>query len=248
MSVLKIPLLLFVTLGIHATMTPPNPPPSQQEQLPARGLERVAPQWLPLILKVGRFGHLFVHASFWSWGLAEIAVLTARRISPSSALSMSILETLDISGGTGSLRMTRIFLLGCLLSLLGASIRLYCYHRLRTLFTFQLSIRQNHQLITTGLYSIVRHPSYTGAVLAGVGIGLCHLAPGSWLVECSGLVSPGEPWAYKIMPIWIVGLSIAVSALVSRIQKEDKMLHERFGKEWEAWVANVRYKIFPGVY
>ncbi|KAJ7766566.1 hypothetical protein DFH07DRAFT_915952 [Mycena maculata] len=247
MSVLKIPFLLSATLGIHITMTPPNPPPSQAEQLSPRGIERLAPLWVPLILKVGRLAHgLFQHAGFWGCGLAEIAVLLAASLS--SPASTTVLKFLDRTGRTTHLKITPIFLLGWALNICGTCIRLYCYRRLRTLFTFQLSIRENHNLITTGLYSIIRHPSYTGGVLAGVGVTLCHLAPGSWLVECSGFVRPGESWVYKVVPIWVVGLSLAFLGLGTRIRKEDQMLRKRFGREWEVWAERVPYKVFPGLF
>ncbi|KAJ6567976.1 hypothetical protein DFH09DRAFT_918322 [Mycena vulgaris] len=238
MAALKISLLLSVALGFHIIMTPPNPPPLKTEQLPPTGLEHLAPKWLPRILKAG----------FWAVFLAEIAVIGARRVSLPSAAATAILGTLDRTGGSARLKITPIFLLGWALNLLGSSLRMYCYRRLRTLFTFELSIRQNHHLITKGVYSIVRHPSYTGFFVAGVGTTLCQLAPGSWVVECSGLVTPGEPWAYKIIPIGVAGLSAAWIGLTTRMRKEDGMLREKFGTEWEAWAANVRYKIFPGVF
>lgn len=190
-------------------------------------------------------------AGFWGCGLAEIAVIAAQSVSGASPYfpaAASILGILDRTGSASHLTITPFFMLGCALNVVGASIRLYCYRQLSRLFTFQLSIRDNHRLITTGVYSIVRHPSYTGAILAGVGVALCHLAPGSWVVECSGLVKPGEPWFYKVVPIWVVGLSIACLGLGSRMRKEDRMLREKFGREWEAWAAQVRYKIFPGVF
>ncbi|KAJ7653526.1 hypothetical protein B0H17DRAFT_1267941, partial [Mycena rosella] len=124
------------------------------------------------------------------------------------------------------------------LNLVGGSIRLYCYRRLRTLFTFELSIRRDHHLITTGVYSVVRHPSYTGAFLAAIGIALCHLTPGTWVTECSEL-PPGA-----VVPIWVVGLSIACAGLDARMRKEDRMLRDRFRTEWDAWAARIRYKIF----
>ncbi|KAJ7495339.1 hypothetical protein FB451DRAFT_365091 [Mycena latifolia] len=240
MSALKIPLLLSVALGIHITMTPPNPPPTETERLPPGGLERLGP-WFPIVVKT----------SFWACFLAEIVVIATQRVSSTSPFFSAAAQTLailDRAGRAQRLIITPVFMLGWALNLLGSSIRLYCYRRLRTLFTFELSIRENHHLITTGLYSIVRHPSYAGAVLAAVGVGLCHLTPGSWMVECSGLVRPDEPWAYKVMPIWVVGLSIASLGLSSRMRKEDQMLQEKFGKEWETWAGRVRYKVIPGVF
>lgn len=64
MLTLKAPLLLAVALGTHLTMTPPNPPPPPAEQLPPRGLERVAVM-VPLLIKVGRRAHLLVHVRFY---------------------------------------------------------------------------------------------------------------------------------------------------------------------------------------
>ncbi|KAJ7720459.1 hypothetical protein DFH07DRAFT_306293 [Mycena maculata] len=106
--------------------------------------------------------------------------------------------------------ITTVLFLGWELKLCGTCILLYCYRCLRTLFTSQLNICPNHGLITTGLYSIVCHPSYTGADLAGVEAALFHLR----LVECSGLVGPAELGMYKVVPIWDVGLSVAFSAPV----------------------------------
>ncbi|KAJ6516944.1 hypothetical protein C8R47DRAFT_1088686 [Mycena vitilis] len=38
--------------------------------------------------------------------------------------------------------------------------RCNCYAALRTLFIFELGIRTDHHLVTSGLYTLVRHPSY----------------------------------------------------------------------------------------
>ncbi|KAJ6616791.1 hypothetical protein B0H10DRAFT_1948810 [Mycena sp. CBHHK59/15] len=154
-------------------------------------------------------------------------------------IATSILGALDRSGSASQIKTSFISLLGWALNLFGSSVRLYCYRRLSNLFTFELSIRKNHELITTGIYSIVRHPSYTGAILSGIGAALCHLTPGSWLMECSGLVAPGEPWTQKIIPIWAVCLSIVFVALGTRMRKEDEMLKKNFGREWENWAAQI---------
>ncbi|KAJ7617163.1 hypothetical protein FB45DRAFT_756850 [Roridomyces roridus] len=227
-------------------MTPPHPPPPKAEQLPPTGLEKLGPRWFPLILKVRRLGHLLVHAGFWVAGFVEIAVLTAHAV-PSLPIAPFILHTFDSTSSATRLRTTPLFLMGCALNFLGTAIRISCYRRLRTLFTFQLSIRENHKLITDGMFSIVRHPSYSGAVLAAVGVGLCHLTPGSWVVECVAHAGSWEVWMWRILPVWIGGLSLASHGLSVRMRKEDAMLKENFGKEWEVWAGRVRYKIIPGV-
>jgi protein-S-isoprenylcysteine O-methyltransferase Ste14 len=40
-------------------------------------------------------------------------------------------------------------------------------------FTVNVAIAANHRLIDTGPYRFVRHPSYTGALMAFLGLALC---------------------------------------------------------------------------
>ncbi|KAJ7042343.1 hypothetical protein C8F04DRAFT_1077444 [Mycena alexandri] len=235
MSTLKIPLLLAVALGTHATMTPPNPPPTPAEQLPPRGIERAAPKWIPLLLK----------GFFLTCTLAETTVLLPRLLPElfSIPFAQRSLEIFDPAHGAPRLALTPLFLTGAALTLFGSALRVHCYAALRTLFTFELGIRRDHQLITTGPYATVRHPSYAGAALAGVGVVMCTLAPGSWAVECTGLFT-----RRRIATLWIVGLVGAGMGLRTRMKMEDRMLKERFGKEWETWATRVPRWILPGVY
>jgi protein-S-isoprenylcysteine O-methyltransferase len=60
----------------------------------------------------------------------------------------------------------------------GLCLRWYSIIFLGRFFTVNVAIASDHQLINTGPYRYVRHPSYTGALLAFVGLGLCV---GNWL-------------------------------------------------------------------
>ncbi|THU94588.1 hypothetical protein K435DRAFT_779340 [Dendrothele bispora CBS 962.96] len=76
-------------------------------------------------------------------------------------------------------------ILGATMTLMGGLIRRASYKAMKELFTFQLSIRKEHRLVTSGPYAYVRHPSYTGALLAGSGAILSLvLGRGSWFREC----------------------------------------------------------------
>lgn len=55
---------------------------------------------------------------------------------------------------------------------LGAILRVYAIIYLGRFFTLNVAIASDHRVIDTGPYRFVRHPSYTGALLALFGIGV----------------------------------------------------------------------------
>lgn len=129
----------------------------------------------------------------------------------------------------------------------GAWIRRRCYATLGKFFTFDLSIRKDHKLVTSGPYSIVRHPSYTGVVFVGIGSALFHATAGSWLVECSGLF-PNGAHGKGLYIYWVVQLALAFAGIFKRINREDAMLKKTFGKQWVEWAQTVPYCLVPGLY
>jgi protein-S-isoprenylcysteine O-methyltransferase Ste14 len=52
------------------------------------------------------------------------------------------------------------------------SIRLIAIKTLNTHFTYAVKILDNHQLITSGIYKYIRHPSYSGQLLIILGSGI----------------------------------------------------------------------------
>ena len=62
---------------------------------------------------------------------------------------------------------------GCALFALGLGLRWYSIVYLGRFFTVNVAIHSSHEVIDTGPYSRVRHPSYTGALLAFLGLALC---------------------------------------------------------------------------
>ncbi|WP_207493401.1 methyltransferase family protein [Aridibaculum aurantiacum] len=59
--------------------------------------------------------------------------------------------------------------LGIVMMLSGMLFRAWAVKTLGEFFTATVQIKNDHQLVTAGPYSIVRHPSYTGAFLSIVG-------------------------------------------------------------------------------
>jgi protein-S-isoprenylcysteine O-methyltransferase Ste14 len=113
------------------------------------------------------------------------------------------------SAHEGTLLSTLLFLIG--LALVGAATvgRLWC--------SLYISGRKNTALITTGPYSLSRNPLYFFSLLGFAGIGFA-----------SETVT--------------LGIVLAVAMLVSYptvIRREEAVLRERFGAEFEAYCARV---------
>ena len=68
--------------------------------------------------------------------------------------------------------------IGTILIVAGAVLRRYCFYALGTSFTGVVTVKQDQQIIESGLYRFVRHPSYTAAFMMFIGLGL---ALGSWI-------------------------------------------------------------------
>lgn len=177
----------------------------------------------------------------------EVLLILAN-LHPTNPISSQIITLLVRSSAPNAvsrIRLTPLFLLGWFCNLIGAALRYYCYQIMGDLFTFELSIRKDHTLITSGPYSFVRHPSYTGALIAALGTVMCYLSNGSWFVECSGWIVEGNGVLGGLRAA-IVG--ILLIALVSRTRKEDEMLKRQFDKQWEDWSKMVPYRLIPGLY
>lgn len=148
-----------------------------------------------------------------------------------------------IYGADAQATLSFLFLLGASIALLGSYIRKACFRELGSLFTFDLTIRDGHKLVTTGPYAIVRHPSYTGLAFVLAGLTICELAPGSWWVE-AGMVhtNPGK----IIAALWILQV-IALTAAIARAPIEDAALRQEFEEEWRAYAHKVPYLYIPSI-
>ena len=142
--------------------------------------------------------------------------------------------------------MSNAAAIGLTLIILGTWIRLMTYRHLGRFFRFEPSIQNGHELIVSGPYSIVRHPSYTGLILMSGGMFPCYLSKGSWIME-SGLWN--TMLGRLLVVIYFSVLNILGSImLLTRMSKEDAALRNQFGKKWDDWARRVPYSIFPGIY
>jgi protein-S-isoprenylcysteine O-methyltransferase len=65
-----------------------------------------------------------------------------------------------------------VFWTGCVLFGLGLVLRWYSISYLGRFFTVNVAIHSGHEIIDTGPYARIRHPSYTGALLSFLGLAL----------------------------------------------------------------------------
>ena len=141
--------------------------------------------------------------------------------------------------------MSNAAAIGLILIVMGTWLRLMTYHHLGRFFRFEASIQKDHELIVSGPYSVVRHPSYTGLILIAGGLIPWQLSEGSWIKE-SGL------WNTMLGGLLVVVyFSLVISMIfftVARTSKEDTALRNQFGKKWDDWAERVPYSIFPGIY
>lgn len=133
--------------------------------------------------------------------------------------------------------------LSILTILLGSYIRLSAFSALGTDFTFRLD--EPKKLVTTGLYSYVQHPSYTGKILIFIGNVMLLYRPdgvlGCWL--------PG--WVVHATVFWRVATCVLLLGVAHgtrrRVRDEEMMLKNAFGKDWETWHARTK-RFIPWVF
>jgi len=118
------------------------------------------------------------------------------------------------------------FLGGMVLLILGIALRQYAVRTLGKYFTLTVSIQENHQIVEHGPYRWIRHPSYTGVLLAICGVGV-------------------------ILTNWASLLILVISLLASilyRIPIEERTLLASVGPAYEAYMQRTTKRLIPLVY
>tara|TARA_B100000378_G_scaffold235131_1_gene201517 strand:- start:158 stop:697 length:540 start_codon:yes stop_codon:yes gene_type:complete len=103
-----------------------------------------------------------------------------------------------------------VVILGVVLNIFGLSFRYYSIKILGKFFKATVVLQKEHQLITEGPYKILRHPSYTGALLAFSSISLV-------LSSFLGFVC---------------SFILMILAYVYRTNREEKALRAHFGEKY----------------
>jgi protein-S-isoprenylcysteine O-methyltransferase Ste14 len=88
-----------------------------------------------------------------------------------------------------------VFFLGITLMLAGLAFRFYAMWVLGRFFTYDVAVQAGQTIVEAGPYRHIRHPSYTGALITLVGLGL---ALGNWAALLTILACMGIAYAYRI--------------------------------------------------
>ncbi|PPR01326.1 hypothetical protein CVT24_006328 [Panaeolus cyanescens] len=178
--------------------------------------------------------------------IAEVSSILTKN-DPSSLAAGLVHWIFSFQGGNFSaIQLTRTHVIGCILVIIGGSMRLWAFRALGKYFTFQIAIQKGQALVRHGLYSIVRHPSYTAMIFTHPGWLMWHLTKGSWARE-SGLLDTTVGWA-AMWGLIIMFTATAYMLLINRPPQEDKVMKAAFGKEWDDWARDVPYRVIPGIF
>ncbi len=106
---------------------------------------------------------------------------------------------------------------GFVLELCGIAFAIVAREYLGKLWSGRVTLKQDHRLVQSGPYSIVRHPIYTGLLTALVGVVVAH-------GDVAGVVA---------LPLYAVGIA-------RKIVAEEELLRGHFGAAYDDYRRKVR--------
>lgn len=127
-------------------------------------------------------------------------------------------------GHFGAVRLP-LFWTGLLLMATGMMLRFWSIRVLADFFTVDVAIREGHELIRRGPYRLLRHPSYTGALMTFLGFGLAL----------------GNLWSLLVV---MVPVTIA---FLRRIRIEERVLAEAFPAQYPEYARETK-RLIPFVW
>jgi protein-S-isoprenylcysteine O-methyltransferase Ste14 len=114
--------------------------------------------------------------------------------------------------------------LGVMLFAAGGVLRIWPVFVLGNRFSGLVAIQPGHTLVTSGIYGVIRHPSYLGLLINSLGWSLAFRS-GVGLILTAFLIPP----------------------LLARINAEENLLGAQFGHEYSAYCSQT-WLLIPGIY
>ena len=116
-------------------------------------------------------------------------------------------------------------LLADLLLLAGIALRIWSIVHLGKFFTVDVAIQEGQRIVQDGPYRFVRHPSYSGSMLALVGLACLTF---NWLG-------------------FVVVFTCSLVAYALRISVEEKVLFQSLGEEYRRYAERTK-RLIPGIF
>ena len=114
--------------------------------------------------------------------------------------------------------------LGVVLFAAGGALRLWPVFVLGDRFSGLVAIQPGHMLVTTGVYAVIRHPSYLGLLVNSLG------------------------WALAFRSgVGVLLTVLTIPPLLARIHAEERLLRSQFGEAYDAYRARTS-RMIPGLY
>jgi protein-S-isoprenylcysteine O-methyltransferase Ste14 len=114
--------------------------------------------------------------------------------------------------------------LGVVLFAVGGALRLWPVFVLGRRFSGLVAIQPGHTLATSGVYNVIRHPSYLGLLVNSLG------------------------WALAFRSgVGVLLTALLIPPLLARIDAEERLLHTQFGAEYDAYRSRT-WRLIPGLY
>lgn len=114
--------------------------------------------------------------------------------------------------------------LGVAIFLSGYWIRTLAARKLNKQFSYLVTIQEHHQLITSGIYSLIRHPVYLGTILAVIGMFLVF------------------PTLFGLAFVFVYS-----AILIHRMNLEEKLLFKYFGSVYQEYTSK-SFRLIPHIY
>jgi len=114
--------------------------------------------------------------------------------------------------------------LGVFLYVAGGALRIWPVFVLGRRFSGLVAIQPGHELVTEGIYGVIRHPSYLGMIILMLG----------WAL------------AFRSVP-GVILAALIIPSLLARIRSEESLLRTQFGDQYEAYCQRT-WRLIPGIY
>jgi len=113
---------------------------------------------------------------------------------------------------------------GVVLFALGGALRIWPVFVLGRRFSGLVAIQPGHTLVTSGVYGVIRHPSYLGLLVNALG------------------------WALAFRSgVGVLLTALLLPPLVARMMAEERLLRTQFGHEYDAYCSRTS-RLIPGLY